>query len=470
MIKYPLHVDSTDDDTHPSSTCEVKSRILRPRKLAFCASITALVILTIVGITIGVFKLSNKNGQGPTPTTPSVQSDDHPIAPSTTSPTLDYGSVSSFPTANPTVSPTASPSFSPTISYIGPLAEFLSENQVFVPVDQPNDPSFLAVQWLSQEANDLETPLQYNRGLVQRFTLLTVDFALQRRSTVQYPQTDFEMQVNNTETSFGSKLRVHSEVAFQTPHSTIAMQGVNECEWEGIYCDNVTNAVEEIRFPYQGLMGSIPSEIHLLRNSLKVVDLAGNNLQGSIPDGLYALTLLEELYLYQNNLTGTLSSKIGNWNNMTRLHLSHNQLSGEIPTELKSPEIARPLSTYPADHYFVLQIIQIHTRTHSHKRFSSSFDVEYLNLYSNQFTGTIPESLRLRSLGKCKRERGVKQYYYVIKTLTVKLNLVVSWFVLLSTLLISSLYGLGQKQFARSPAIGFGSNLCRTSLFASGSQ
>eukprot|EP00536_Pseudo-nitzschia_multiseries_P004284 jgi/Psemu1/253481/estExt_Genewise1Plus.C_700085 len=112
------------------------------------------------------------------------------------------------------------------------------------------------------------------------------------------------------------------------------------------------------------MTGTIPPEINLLKN-LKVLDLAGNKLHGSIPESLYDIKEMKELYLYHNHLTGTISNQIKNWWNITRLHLSHNKLSGSIPSTFMSGTLTRP--------------------------------VEYLNLYSNQLTGTIPE-LRLRNL------------------------------------------------------------------------
>ncbi|KAL3897361.1 MAG: hypothetical protein SGARI_006939, partial [Bacillariaceae sp.] len=149
---------------------------------------------------------------------------------------------------------------------------------------------------------------------------------------------------------------------------TVATVGVDECDWPGIKCSSNSNMttdnsimVEEIDFSHSFLTGRIVPEIHLLKNSLKVLDLAHNGLNGKIPERLYDLDILEELYLYQNDLTGTLSSKIGNWNNMTRLHLSHNRISGKIPEELKSPLSSRPLR-------------------------------------ANELTGTIPDGLRLRKL------------------------------------------------------------------------
>jgi len=46
------------------------------------------------------------------------------------------------------------------------------------------------------------------------------------------------------------------------------------------------------------------------------------------------LTNLTLLYLYENQLTGSIPSEIGNLTNLTYLKLSSNQLTGEIPESI----------------------------------------------------------------------------------------------------------------------------------------
>ena len=105
--------------------------------------------------------------------------------------------------------------------------------------------------------------------------------------------------------------------------ASVAVKGVDECDWEGVVCgsgsDNAAasdvGVVEEIRFGYGGLAGTIPEAIGLLTN-LKVLDLAENAIAGTIPESLYDIKGLRKLYLYKNNLSGTISDRISNWWNM----------------------------------------------------------------------------------------------------------------------------------------------------------
>jgi len=186
--------------------------------------------------------------------------------------------------------PTQAPSISliPTAStlFIDPLMEFLEDSQVSFDRD-PSSPNFKAVKWLADEAQIGSTAdgvnstygngLKLSPRLIQRFALLTLQFAL--------------------ESSDG-----------------FAVKNLDECQWGGVTCADVGNRtgyVNEINFSYSGMTGTIPPEIKLLKDLVKL-DLSNNNLQGSIPEALYRLTGLEEITLFKNQLTGKLSNSLGN--------------------------------------------------------------------------------------------------------------------------------------------------------------
>ena len=59
-----------------------------------------------------------------------------------------------------------------------------------------------------------------------------------------------------------------------------------------------------------------------------------NSLEGKLPDELYNLVNLEELNLYSNFLTGTISSQVGQFSKMKLLYLGNNYMTGTIPTKV----------------------------------------------------------------------------------------------------------------------------------------
>ena len=58
--------------------------------------------------------------------------------------------------------------------------------------------------------------------------------------------------------------------------------------------------------------GNVLIHLHLLCAGLLGRELYNNALHGPIPEALWQLTQLELLYLNQNQLTSTISSRIGN--------------------------------------------------------------------------------------------------------------------------------------------------------------
>ncbi|CAN8265201.1 unnamed protein product [Cochlearia groenlandica] len=153
------------------------------------------------------------------------------------------------------------------------------------------------------------------------------------------------------------------------------------------------------------LIGEIPAVVFEKMTDLVHVDLSVNKLTGRIPDILFGLKNLTDLYLYVNeltgeipnsisamnmvsvdlsvnNLTGPIPELIGNLTKLQFLNLFENKLTGEIPPAIgKLPEL-KELKIYankltgeiPADLGFYSKL----------ERFEVS---------ENQLTGKLPENL-----------------------------------------------------------------------------
>jgi len=81
------------------------------------------------------------------------------------------------------------------------------------------------------------------------------------------------------------------------------------------------------------LTGPIPTTLSQL-NNLRTLHLENNQLSGSISPDLYSLPNLYSLGLSGNRFTGQISSDIENLTEMRYLHLDDNQLSGSIPPQI----------------------------------------------------------------------------------------------------------------------------------------
>ena len=155
------------------------------------------------------------------------------------------------------------------------------------------------------------------------------------------------------------------------------------CEWHGVKChsgDFRSGTVKALHLNGNGLQGTLPERIWSLTEledldlsdnelvvesldlvstatSLTVLKLSRNNvksltgigaatlltafhctqcgLEGPIPDELFDLVRLENLFLNYNKLSGELpNERISQWEQLKELHLVHNQFNGTIPRML----------------------------------------------------------------------------------------------------------------------------------------
>ena len=281
---------------------------------------------------------------GSTPKSPApVTSTQLPVTPAPVTPApVTPAPVTSPPTSVPTFSPSAGPTASPTIDRLTPLVSFLqlavlqSLNETLPAY--PEAPAYRAIDWILQESSNIT----YDEKLVQRFALVTLDFALGGNFTV--------VPSIASNGNFTGRLLQQGNFSWS--------QSDDECLWEGVVCAN--GSVTELWFGSRNLTGTIPDEIALLTN-LTMIDLSNNYIGGTIPEKIYELSLLESLYFYHNQLTGTISKQISNLQNLQILFLNSNYISGRIPQSLRSGNIIRPLSkcflTLFRCHSFVFNLI-----------------------------------------------------------------------------------------------------------------
>ncbi|HSO19666.1 MAG TPA: hypothetical protein VLT88_09425, partial [Desulfosarcina sp.] len=81
------------------------------------------------------------------------------------------------------------------------------------------------------------------------------------------------------------------------------------------------------------LSGNIPVQLGNL-SMLEALYLSNNQLEGGIPIELMGVTGLRMLYLDHNRLNGTIPTNIGSLTQLTSLYLNNNQLSGSVPDNL----------------------------------------------------------------------------------------------------------------------------------------
>ncbi len=160
------------------------------------------------------------------------------------------------------------------------------------------------------------------------------------------------------------------------------------CSWEGITCTN--GSVTELYLYNNELSGSIPPELGNLTN-LQVLGLPLNQLSGSIPPELGRLTNVTFFALFSNQLTGSIPPALGNLTNVQYLSLAGNQLRGNIPPELGNLTnlSVLDLSSDP----WTGGISQNQLSGNIPPQLANLTKLEELNLANNQLTGSVPPEL-----------------------------------------------------------------------------
>ncbi|XP_052190019.1 MDIS1-interacting receptor like kinase 2-like [Diospyros lotus] len=107
------------------------------------------------------------------------------------------------------------------------------------------------------------------------------------------------------------------------------------------------------------------------------LQLSENNLTGPIPTSIWNLTNLVCLRLHENHLSGLIPTSIGNLTNLTLLYLYSNQLSGPIPHSLGNLNSLTKLALF------------------TNKRIANLTHLERFVINDNKLTGRLPQNLCL---------------------------------------------------------------------------
>ena len=151
---------------------------------------------------------------------------------------------------------------------------------------------------------------------------------------------------SNFASTVGVGLRRRSLELEEALLSTLLPTGKDICGFDNrpyVRC-NSEQEVTRIILREMGLTGTIPHEVGTFNNTLTVLDLADNNLAGTIPKSLYSCTQMTGLYLKSNRLSGTIASKISDLRSLTQLYLGQNRLTGKIPTGIQKLKSIRKCS------------------------------------------------------------------------------------------------------------------------------
>lgn len=200
-------------------------------------------------------------------------------------------------------------------------------------VEEPTSPQALAYRWL---LNDRSLSNYSDLRLLQRFALATLFFSTNGprnwarddhwldhyvHECIWFSQDT--LKVDGAQVSLGNPC----EDGFPAEKSSQGTKiNTNKTDTNsGVYKNLFLNQNQ--------LSGTLPPEISLL-NSLQWIILEQNQLKGSLPTQLGLLGNMDTIQMSHNMLTGTFPTEMAQMTGLASIDLSHSHLTGPLPSQL----------------------------------------------------------------------------------------------------------------------------------------
>jgi hypothetical protein len=190
------------------------------------------------------------------------------------------------------------------------------------------------------------------------------------------------------------ELPIARELAFTNNAVDVSFHGIenatalrtlklSQCHLRTLYgLGNATTSLSELHIAANQFNGTIPEELFDL-DHLHQIFLNNNHFSGKIPSGIKAMTGLTVLKLSNNKLTGPMPSDLGLLTNLQQLDVKQNELSGAIPLELQTHQ----------------QLKTFHLSNQHGKKFQGAFPsfegsplLTTIDASQNAFSGWLPSN------------------------------------------------------------------------------
>ncbi|XP_050237128.1 receptor-like kinase TMK4 [Mercurialis annua] len=193
------------------------------------------------------------------------------------------------------------------------------------------------------------------------------------------------------------------------PASWSTKSSTGFCDWKGIQCDSA-NRVTTINLANQDLSGSLPKDISTLAQ-LKTLSLQGNKLSGDLPN-LANLINLQSLFLDTNNFTSVPAGCFKGLTSLQSLSIGDNKnlAAWEFPVDLAESTTLTSLQASQANLFGEIPDV-----------FGSLPSLQNLRLSYNNFTGSLPASFAksgIQNLWLNNQQNGLSGTIDVLSSMT----------------------------------------------------
>nr|CAB3494078.1 unnamed protein product [Digitaria exilis] len=152
--------------------------------------------------------------------------------------------------------------------------------------------------------------------------------------------------------------------------------------WE--FMDSLANCswLKVLALGGNNFTGDLPASVASLSTTLEELYLVDIGISGSIPSDIGNLIGLKVLYLVNTSISGVIPESIGKLENLTKLYLDNNRLSGFIPSSVGNLTKLIMLSAHNNNLGGLIP-----------RRIGDIKGLRTVNLTMNKFSGAIPDSL-----------------------------------------------------------------------------
>lgn len=239
----------------------------------------------------------------------------------------------------------------------------------------------MAANWMLYEDPGKLLKPRSDQAWIQRYLLVYTYFATTLNRSSAWlscnPPTEDELKLDDSDScmfTYSTELP-GGTVVYDLVPSQRWLSAVDECQWGGVACG--VTVEDEINIDSDAEGSNIPIKSTMRRLAVTSIDLADQSLRGSLVTELSALPMLQVLDLSHNGLQGTISENFGS---LKTLRLQHNAIQGSIPSNFFNEQsVMKELNVGS----------NFMTGTIPNEVGLASFMTD-LYLFKNRFTGSIP--------------------------------------------------------------------------------
>ncbi|KAG7353273.1 RHS repeat-associated core domain containing protein [Nitzschia inconspicua] len=192
----------------------------------------------------------------------------------------------------------------------------------------PSTSEFMAKEWIIHEDPLKLLPMDAN--LVQRFLLVT--FYFETHQLGEWRSCNRHSNDDSDETCSFERIVNLYPLEYEGVPSIRWLSSEHECKWAGINCDEL-NQARIIDLPGQEIQGTFPAILTRLRY-VQTITLAWNKFIGQLPDSIGNMKHLLNFEVQYNQFTGNIPLTWSNAKNLQLVNFGGNMLSGQLPTEV----------------------------------------------------------------------------------------------------------------------------------------